>query len=229
MLSRADFSPQLFTDLINQKGYNLKIEYSVICPCIDPTTGRPIDNCSQCDGRGNYFYNSVTTRGNITRLNREAIMAESMGALEPGNAYLTLPHGTFVAVNDRVTNLDSTAQFGEVIQHSPNGDFLRYPPVGNIIFAGIQNSPTSEVQSLVQNTDFSVNSTGEITWISSTGLGLSNGQGVAFRYYYNPVWIVINMINYVRDTQVANFMPQPTFENLPVRCLMRLDYMGSST
>lgn len=227
-LARVDFLATDFTDLITQKGYNVKIEFSVRCPCIDPSTGRGVPNCSNCDGRGNYYYQSTNTKGLITRMNKEVQMGDSIGALEPGYAYLTLPHTSFISVFDRVTNLDSTVIYSEVVLHNGTEDSLTYVPVGSVLYAAIQASPTSPIVPLNQGTDYTLDVDGNITYSEALSPTLTSGQGITFRYYCNPIWIVKDTNNYVRDTFVLFGNPTDTFTNMPIRALMKLEFMGES-
>src|SRR5579872_2289305 len=213
MLTRVDFTTDDFEQIIQQKGYLLLWEKQAPCPCIDPATSHAVPDCVNCDGRGKYFYESVTIKGIITRQNKELQIGDAIGALEPGNAYLTTSHTNFVAPFDRITNLDSLTLYTETVVHSnKTGDELRYPVIGNVVFAVTQTSATTRAIALKQNVDFTI-SGNKITWISQNTP--ADQLGVSFRYFYNPVWLVTRNINYVRDTWVTFNNPVDTVVTMP--------------
>lgn len=227
MLTRVDFLGTDFTDLITQKGYSVLIENNIKCPCVDPDTLRTVPDCVGCDGRGNYYYTSYNTKGMISRMNKESQKGDPIGLLEPGYAYITLPQGSQLTMNDRVTNLDSTVIYSEVMLHS-DVDQTRYNSVGRIVFAGIQASKLAPLQPLVQDVDFTIGHNGILSYSPALAAQLSSGQGISIRYYCNPVWIVKDNGNFIRDTFVTFQQPSDLFTNLPVRALMKLEFMGES-
>jgi hypothetical protein len=226
MLVRVDFSPQDFEDIIQAKGYRILWEKAMNCPCIDSATLRVVADCNQCDGRGKFFYQSENIKGIITRQNKELQIGDAIGILEPGSAYLTVSHNKFVSQFDRITNLDSSALYTETLFHSDKqGDWLRYVPVGNVVAALTQPTRTSPVITLQQNQDYKLQGN-QLIWLSGTNKP-KDKQGISVRYNYNPVWLVTNVINYVRDTFVQFGNPTDTFTPMPVRVEMRLEYLGS--
>jgi hypothetical protein len=226
MLPRADFRPRYFEDFIQQKGYRVLWEKSVPCPCIDSKTMHPVPDCKECDGRGRNFYASETIKGLITRQDKELQIGDAIGALEPGRAFLTVSHDKFLSPFDRITNLDSTTVYSETLLHSEkSGDWLRYKPIGNILEAFVQPTRYSSLVSLKQNQDYKVGDDNSIEWLIATNRP-ANLQGVSLRYFYNPVWLVTNLVNYVRDTWVTFENPVDTSMNLPIRAEIRLEYLG---
>jgi hypothetical protein len=161
-------------------------------------------------------------------MNKEVQLGDSIGTLEPGYAYLTLPHTEFISVFDRVTNLDSTVIYSEVVLHNGTEDSLTYPPIGPVVYAAIQDTPSSPIVPLNQGTDYTIDDEGNITYSTALTGTLTSGQGITFRYYFNPVWIVKDTNNYVRDTFVIFGNPTDTFTNMPIRALMKLEFMGES-
>lgn len=227
MLNRADFNPKDFEDLIQQKGYSLRWDQSVNCPCIDPATGHAVEECSQCDSRGHLYYNSAQIKGIITRQNKEMQIGDAIGVLEPGDAYLTTSATNKLSEWDRVVNLDSLAVYHETIIHNEKGvDKLRYPPVGNVIVAVCQSTRNSNIIHLQQNVDYDLNANGTISWLSKSKPTLN--MGISFRYNHHPVWLVINTPNYIRDTFVKQGMPTDSFSAMPVRVQIRLEQFGEA-
>jgi hypothetical protein len=225
MLNRVDFIPSDFEDIIQQKGYNLNWSKSVACPCIDPATSHAVPDCINCDGRGRYFYESENIKGIITRQNKELQIGETIGTLEPGDAFLTVSHDKFLSIYDHITNMDSTTVFTETIIHSDkSGDWLRYPSIGNVLAAFTQTDARGPVVVLKQNEDFTL-SDSQIIWISVKKP--NDQQGVSFRYMYNPVWQVTKTVNYVRDTQLVFGNPTDTPVKMPIRVQIQLEYLGT--
>jgi hypothetical protein len=224
-LTRVDFNPQLFEDLILQKGLRIKWEKAVNCPCIDAATTRPVEGCVNCDSRGKLYFGASEIKGLITRQNKELEIGDTLGVLEPGEGYLTTSSVNRLTIWDRVTNLDSVAIYHEVLIHDETGgDWLRYPPVGLVDFAVHQPSRTSPQVILQQNTDFTVDADGKIQWLSANKPKAN--QGISFRYVHNPVWLVINTPNYVRDTFVIQDKTVDTPTALPLRVQIRLEHLG---
>lgn len=228
MLTRVDFNPQDFNDIIQQKGYNLQWEQSVICPCIDLATKRGVSGCPQCNEKGRYYFQTTKIKGIITRQNKEVQIGDALGVLEPGDAYLTVPASIQLTEFDRIINLDSIAVYSEVVIHSETQeDALRYPPIGNVIGAFIQPTRHSNIVTLKQNVDFTIDSMGVITWISAVNKPKDN-TGVSFRYNRHPSWIVLNTPNYIRDTLVLNGNPTDTFTAMPIRVQIRLEQFSDA-
>lgn len=227
MLNRADFNPQDFEDIIQQKGYRLLWEQSVNCPCIDPLTGHAVEECPHCDARGHLYFNNNNIKGIITRQNKEMELGDAIGVLEPGEAYLTTSSTNKLSEWDRITNLDSLAVYHETLIHNETGtDQLRYPPIGNVIVAVMQPSRKANLVQLKQNVDYELDANGIISWLTTNKP--PNRQGISFRYNYHPVWLVINTPNYVRDTFVTQGNPVDTFSAMPVRVQIRLEQFGEA-
>lgn len=225
MLNRADFNPQDFEDLIQQKGYRLRWEQTVNCPCIDPATMHAVPECPVCDARGHLYFNSQIIKGIITRQDKELEIGDSIGVLKPGEGFLTTSATNKLSEWDRVTNLDSQAVYHETILHSEIEDQLRFPPVGDVITAVTQPNRNTLV-TLRQNVDYTVDANGIITWISNNKPAAN--QGISFRYYHHPVWLVIDTPNYIRDTFVTEGVPVDTSVAMPVRVHIRLEQFGNA-
>jgi hypothetical protein len=229
-LARVDFNPQDFEDIIQQKGYRVLWEKNLICPCIDPVTLHPVPNCVNCDGRGKYYYDPKEIRGLITRQTKELLIGEALGVLESGTAYITVSHDNYINKFDRMTNLDSTVKYQETVIHDDKtgeADWLSYPVATTVEVAITQPTRTSPLVTLVQNIDFTIEADGKIDWISAKKP--RDKQGVSFSYYMHPVWEVISIPNYVRDTWVLQGNPTDTVSKLPIRAEIRLEFLGPST
>jgi hypothetical protein len=224
-LNRVDFDTQAFEDLITQKGYRINWEVGSLCPCIDPVTNHALPDCPLCDGRGRYYGSAQQIKGIITRQNKEINIGDAMGVLPPGEAYLTTSHTNQMSLWDRITNLDSVVVNSELFFHDETGgDWLRYQPIGSVLSAFTTDSRLGPIRALIQNKDFKINPDNSISWLSDNSRPKVK-QGVSFRYNHNPVWIVINNINYVRDTMVLFGNPVDTPVPMPVRVQMKLEYL----
>lgn len=228
MLTRADFQPQDFEDIINQKGYRVAWQSASFCPCVDTETLHANPACINCDGRGKYYSAPQTIRAIITRQTKEVNIDNMVGVLAPGEAFMTTSHANFLSLWDRCTNLDSQIVHTELLEHdATNGDFTTYPPLGNVIFAFTQATTDSPLITLKQNVDFSVDSTGKITWLNNATVP-ANNQSFSVRYYCNPVWVVIDTPVMVRDTWVIFENPVDTVARMPIRVRVRLEFFGIS-
>lgn len=228
MLRRVDFKVTDFNDLITEKGYRLRWSQRVRCPCVDPATQRGVEGCPQCDGRGNFYFGFTEIKGIITRQDKELQIGESVGALEPGDAYLTTSSNNKLGFQDRITNLDSVVMKMETLLHTETGtDQLSYPPVEPISYAAWQPTKNSNVIPLTEGADYSIDAnTGIITWLNNNKP--NDGSGVSFRYICHPVWLVWDVPNYVRDTFVKFGNPTDEWEAMPLRVRMRLEFLGPS-
>jgi hypothetical protein len=224
-LARVDFNPQDFEDIILQKGYRILWEKVMRCPCLDPTTGRAVQGCPRCDSRGKFYYASSEIKGIITRQDKEAQIGDIMGVLEPGDAFLTTSATNKLSMFDRITNLDSTVVYDEILVHDDKeGDWLRFVPTV-VDVAAYQTTRTSDLTFLVKDTDYTVANDGKLSWLTTNKP--AHGQGVTFRYQYHPVWTVLDTPNYVRDTFVK-LVGGDTNTQLPVRVHIRLEQLGKS-
>lgn len=223
-MPRVDFNELDFENLINQKGYDILWEQQLRCPCVDPITGRVTPDCVNCSARGFYYLPGVQIKGIITHQSKEVNLNDMRGVLEPGEAFLTVTHDNFIGAFDRITNLNSTTIYSETVIYNPNlGNSLRYPPVGNIVSCITQPGQNVPVVQLVQGTNYTVDSQGNLTFITA----MQPQQAISIRYFYNPVWIVHADVNFVRDTYVAFQEPVDTFVNMPIRVKMRLEALNS--
>jgi len=228
VLQRVDFDPQQFIDLINTKGLNLLWEKQIPCPCVDPTTRQAVADCNVCDGTGRYYYTSSTIRGLINREQKQPDAQHNLGILNLGEAYLTVEHVNFMSLFDRITNIDSQVIFNDMVLHTNNvnsGDWLSYTPVGNVLYA-VTSTAKNTVTPLVQGTDYTLGTDGKITWVTETVS--TEGQAVSFRYMTRPTWIVMDTPNYIRDTFVKFNNPTDEFQMMPVRFMIKLEFLGGN-
>jgi hypothetical protein len=75
-----------------------------------------------------------------------------------------------------------------------------------------------------KNTDFAFDTaTPYIDWVPY-GLEPNAGERYSIEYETRPSWIVIDLVNVIRDTLVKSKQPGITWAQLPVKALIRLEY-----
>ncbi len=113
------FRPTDFDAVIWNKGYALKIEKAVACPCRG-TDGSPLSDCENCYGLGYFYINPFDTRAIMTSLNSETKLKEwSLEKLGTVSFTLMSEYSDGkVSFNDRFTltsvNEDSPTPFASV-------------------------------------------------------------------------------------------------------------------
>ncbi len=215
---RVDFKPDEFIRIILQKGYLVVWEKSSICPCITKDEqGQPDFNCPLCFGKGRYWYEPKSIQGIMTAFDQKEQFRQT-GEILPGTSYFTTLPDNKLGFWDRLTNSHSQIRFSEIIvkgAHSAK-DKLRFLPTDAISLRTV--STTYE-----KNKDFSIDITGYVDWIP-TGLEPKSGERYSIEYLMHPRWIVIDMPNVLRDTYVKSKKSGITFQAMPVRAMVRLEF-----
>jgi hypothetical protein len=215
---RTDFKIDEFMRIIVQKGMIVTWESASDCPCIKiNSAGQPDFNCSLCKGKGRYWYNPTFIQGIMTNINTQ-LRYENPGEIIAGTNYFTTLPNYQLGFWDRITNEHSTIRFSQIIEKGDPGgkDPLRFLPLEVLSLRTVSTVYTV-------NIDFEVDPEGYINWIP-TGLEPNRGERYSVDYVMHPRWIVIDLINVLRDTYVKAKKPGITFQPLPVRALIRLEF-----
>ena len=221
---RVDFKTEEFENIIIQKGYDLIWEKSVKCPCTpEEKAAQPDYNCPLCKGKGWYWYDPVDIKGAMTNFN-ENLRYNQTGEIAMGTAYLTTLPENKLGFWDRVTNLDSRVRHSEVVTKNRTGvkDNLKFQPTEILYCRSLEEVYTDEVDFKFDPNSF------EIEWIAGQ-LQPNTGDRYSVGYLTPPRWIVIDLINVIRDTLIKTKRPGITFTELPVRALVRLEWMVFGT
>jgi hypothetical protein len=215
---RVDFKIDEFANIITQKGYDLIWEKALKCPCLqEERSAQPDYNCSLCHGKGWYWYDQIDIQGAMTSFS-ENVKYNQTGEVAMGTAYLTVLPENKLGFYDRVTNLDSRIRHSEVLtKGTSEKDSLRFQPTDILYCRSIK-------EEYIAGKDFKFDPNSfEIEWLEG-GLRPNTGDRYSLGYEMPPRWIVIDIINVLRDTQVKAKHPGITFTELPVRALVRLEY-----
>lgn len=118
-LPPVDFKPELFNNLLQERGTNVIWEKAAICACVraDTTTGKTSFSCGTCY-QGNVYIDPQTILGVVTNVTgqRNAIV---YGELALGGIYLTVRGDYRVGQNDRITLKDSSTRYAELKPSMP--------------------------------------------------------------------------------------------------------------
>lgn len=215
---RTDFKIDEFMRLILQKGYIVTWEKSSICPCITKDAqGQPDFNCPLCYGKGRYWYDPRTIQGIMTAFNQEEQFRQT-GEILPGTSYFTTLPQNKLGFWDRLTHSHSQIRFSEVVEKgdSQGKDKLRFLPTDVLSLRTVSTI-------FVKNKDFMIDTTGYINWLP-TGLEPTRGERYSVEYLMHPRWICIDLTNVIRDTYVKAKKPGITYQPMPVKAMVRLEF-----
>lgn len=217
---RVDFQTLEFKRLIEQKGYSVVWEKASKCPCIpDEGSAQPDFNCKLCHGKGWYWFDQKEIQGIMTNFN-ETLRYNQTGEIAKGTSYFTTLPENKIGFWDRVTHLHSSVRHSEVITKGNHGakDLLKFQPE-DIVHCRTIN------KTYLENVDFIFNKLSyDIEWITN-GSEPVTGERYSIEYTMRPRWIVIDIVNVIRDTYVKSKKAGITFTELPLRALVRLEWM----
>jgi hypothetical protein len=244
---RVDIKPDDFALLIETKGYRTAWKRAAQCPCVpnNEQTDQAEPNCTLCNGQGWILFQpmgAITDEeiiGTLTDTQRavlqdsaaiRAVMANFNNANQPwdqitarveGTAMITVRAENVLGYYDRITNLDATIVFSQILE-SIAGETLetRYPVVG-------VNLLRSEDQIFEVDSHFTLEA-GVITWRE----GQEPGAGVRMVAHYlcHPVWRIIEHPHALRLTPVKYKTATPTTPQgdptpLPVQGLAQYEWL----
>ncbi|MMZ43512.1 hypothetical protein D1872_50640 [compost metagenome] len=195
---RADFKPELFDTLIQQKGYTVIWEQGMLCSCLKYSgqlnSGQPDFTCTVCKGKGYVYFDPNHTRALVTSISGRKEQ-EKVGLNDFGTAYLTPLSTDDVGFRDRFTFPDFTMKYSELIQRKPLGqvDELRYPAQRLICVREGSNIYKRSI-------DFELSKGGKfLEWKTNIG----EGKYYSVLYSTPAVYIAINPIHELRGTYIT--------------------------
>ncbi len=225
-LSRNDLTPSEYERLIDSKGYRATWEKATFCPArsaADPTDHDI--NHTACD-QGYVYFDPQEIRVLMSGIQtRQAYMQP--GRLEPGSAMATVKPQYRLSFLDKITLLDSTLRFTELVTRADYGvlDPLKYEVVNVVDCRDRDHVFTYGV-------DFNLDTNGNIQWIA-TGQSPVAGGPYTVSYEHHPVYIVTDLAHDIRDTMLASAnqsVPKRTEEyaKLPVQAIVKLHFLARS-
>ncbi len=234
-LWNPEFDPEGFDELIRNRGLRWKHERAAFCPNVRDIDSLLHDaNCKECDN-GFIYYGCKTVLG-IFSNNKLEKMYEIQGSWDIGEAVVTFTSYQPDAAgnpgkgemndfqfNDKVTCLDYTFTWTQLIEHNPIGlDRLRYEAV-DIELIRDRN------RVYAKNVDYIIES-GQVRWISGNRpthqLSIARGGIYTIVYSANPIFYVTQILHEIRATKgVPRGEDVVTAIRLPQQCVIRRDYL----
>lgn len=215
---RIDFNVALFSRLIEEKGYEVKWEKAIVCPCAkigaDGYTAQPSLDCDVCDDGYRYIEPQII-RAIMSELTEIHDYMRPYGQFVIEDVKVTTRHIHPLDFMDRITMIHSVIRYSEVLNRSEfSRDEFRYP-VEQMICA------LTETATFTEGVDFRIIDN-LIDWsIGSDPIAEDEAYSVA--YLTRPVYKVIQFPHKFRDTQVAFQRRVPEHEKLPVQAVARFD------
>lgn len=216
---RLDFKVQNFKDKVIEKGYDIKWEKMLICPCRKDITSQADSNCINCNGTGYYWFDPTNI---IAMISSIAVQKRFIQWTEDltGTAFMTINPEYKVGWMDKITVMSAESMFSEVCNvYLKTGEpyiKTRYDSlevVGMFEFVDSvtqlnQLDPTQEIESNV-NKEIKLTS----TYIA--------GTNISILYKHNPVYLVNDLLNDYRNTYVKKQMTTDTNKEMPIRVMIK--------
>jgi hypothetical protein len=254
---RVDFRSNDFILLVETKGYRVAWSRAALCPCApnNDQTEQPDPNCSTCRGSGWLYFapanatvnellvgeldpvqtriandQAAVIRSIMTGITGKWNQYDPIGTRLQGTMNATVRFENVIGYHDRITHLDSTIAFAEVLDALDPGASLtlktRYPVV-------TINLLRSEAKQFIDPTDFTISSNGDIVWVDTTKAPTKDTR-LTVHYLCHPTWLVVEHPHTVRlspvkfktkkpDTPAGNAQP------LPVQALLQYEFLPSLT
>lgn len=244
---RVDFRPSDFALLVETKGYRIAWERAAICPCspINEQTDQADPTCPLCGGQGWILFApqgaviSENAIGELTAVQRSivsdaavirAVMSRFENKEQPfdtvtrhveGTSMVTVRPENVLGYYDRLTNLDVTIIYSQLVTADEGGDIApKYPVVG-------VNLLRSASQVYQEEIDYVLDA-GEIVWLS--GKAPAENTRMVIHYLCHPVWRIIEHPHVTRLTPVkfktaTPVTPQGDPEPLPIQGLARYEWL----
>ncbi len=156
------FSGAAFDRFLTNIGQDILWYASAACPCVNPASGAPDPACPLCVGKGRVWEKAVPTVVGIASQKTQEKWARS-GMYETGDMVLSIPGcspmwesgGQF----DKVTTLNGTDGFSEVLFHGKPTERLRYAVkiITRVFWKGSDGS-------VVEGGIPAVDATGALSW-----------------------------------------------------------------
>jgi hypothetical protein len=226
-----------YDQLLTNRGIRFIHRKAIPCPNITSTeASNHSPDCAFCDDSGYIYYDEKEIFGVFAGNSIEKTF-EAHGVWETGTATVTLPtsyaDGTQADFNtfDKLTIPDFEVRLYELKEYESrpgNLQDLRYP-VKKVEFA---SSIVNDVQHFyMPGVDFNIDTDGAIAWVPgrTPPVNPNNNKGavVAWAYFANPVYVVLQSLRELRITQeMVNGVK--VAKRLPQQILVRRDFMVGS-
>lgn len=241
---RVDFKEDKFVLAIETKGYRLAWSRSAKCPCqpVNLQTQQPDPNCSLCSGTGWFLFAPATavlrkdTVGELDAIqlkivNNEAVIIRAImsgikaqvqpydliGARLEGMAAVTVRHENKLGYYDRLTNLDSTIVYAQIIKADGTNVLETNYIVRQVHLL------RSETTVYASGTHYNVVD-GEIQWVA--GQAPATNTPIAIHYLTHPVWRIVDHPHALRTTPIKFKSGELNLETaLPVQAMAKYEFL----
>lgn len=247
---RVDFEPGLFDELIEIKGYRLVWQRAMFCPCKsnNDQTKQPDPNCPECKGGGWLYFrpagsvvdldaigemdelqaslvnqpDAVVVRGIMTNFTSKLDPIDKLGHWGEGGTSVTVRFQNKIGYYDKLTNLDSTIAYSEVVTIDAASQATLVPryPIAEV-------NQVRSLTTVYDEDDFDV-VVGSIVW--KPGMAPALDTVVSLHYNCHPVWLVMTHPHAIRSTNVAKKLKVPatpagTFQKMPIQAVVQYAFL----
>lgn len=241
---RVDFDPRSFLEVLANLGQRVLWEAVSRCPCGAAGGHGSSVVCPVCNGTGwEIGHHKQVVRAIVVGLRRDQQTYAPIGPFEPGTVSMTVRPEHAPAFWDRMTLLDATIRFSEILTRTP-GRFQRpryFIATQQVVTVqdGQEQTVTLRViharrggvqragPVLTEGEDFAVTEEGLIDWEPGDQRGTAPQPGEQFSLYYvgRPSFRVVSYPHAVRDTRRRSKAPTDSPLYLPVNFLCRLEHL----
>lgn len=230
---RADFRPDYFKQAIDQKGRFVIWRKALLCPCINPTTNQSEINCEDCDGSGFVYVDPLKIQAWTTNFDQNLSIYKHAGAWLAGEGSATTYPEHRCGYRDSLELINDVMSFNEVLKKEnrrgirsklPDGvDSARYR-IKQIVRLAYKDSE-NRTQLAEEGVHFALTEDGWIRWLPAGDGLVVPGDYFSVLYNFAPVYIVTSHANATRNEMNIFAQPKNTLTALPLRVLIKLDYL----
>lgn len=219
---QPEFSNELFSAAVWQKGYDVIVEEAYMCPC--KSENGFVSTCQNCKGTGWVFVNPIQTRAIVTSINERLQYKQwSQEALD--DILVTLQYIDRLAYMDRISFVNDTSLYSEVCQLRTSGDerfiFTTYEPSEIESVLLFSNVTTNLVRLTSDDYEISTNNSGSVVITYNVSAIPSFNNQVSIRYKHTKQYHVLNTPHDLRSQMRIDVNGQEEKINLPINALCR--------
>jgi len=198
------FSVSEFEAIVQNKGYNVLWEETIMCPCRGENTS-PLLTCKNCLGTGWVMLGLRQTKMIITSINSNTKYTV-WSPERKGTIQVTALNRDKLSYMDRITIIDSETIDSEILYLSNkdvNGKSYAYSvyKMNSIINIFGFSSPTSPLVPLTLGEDYEFN---DYTFTLKSNLKTQNMKIVSIRYKHYPQYFVIDIPHDIRSSNIRD-------------------------
>lgn len=212
--TRIEFNPGGTEKFIRDRGIKVLVEKSWLCTCRNPRTLAPKPNCPICHGRG-IAYLPATPDIMAIQSQEKGMVNGDLGLYESGTAIATTRLESKITFRDRITVPDveiyQSFIFDVNENRIKNGFYLSYDVKYITLAMGGKGKPLNE------GIDYEVDLEQNMFYPKQhlEGTNVSLNLAVTLRY------MVMDLLKESRYQYTEFNKPQPEFENLPRKLLLK--------